>query len=153
MSYLFKIILTKSPHYLYELVPPLQRSHRYPGCFKLCVVGLNFTVTHFYRLLLMNVINWALILRTLTLMQFSAKELLAFIRPVGNSMYGIYDLFGVTLINKFQLDFRHLREHKFMHNFASTVNPLCSCTLETENAEHFFLRCQNNLSACTTLMN
>ena len=125
MSYLFKIILTKWPPYLYELVPPLQRSHRYPGCFKLCVVGLNFTVTHFYRLLLMNVINWALILRTLTLMQFSAKELLAFIRPVGNSMYGIYDPLGVKLIiNRSRLGLSHLREYKFRHNFADTANPL-----------------------------
>ena len=61
MSYLFKIILTKSPPSLYELVPPFQSSHRYPGCFKLFVGGLNFSVTHFYRLLLMNGINWALI--------------------------------------------------------------------------------------------
>ena len=34
MSYLYKIISTKSPPYLYELMPPLQRSHRYPGCSK-----------------------------------------------------------------------------------------------------------------------
>ena len=79
------------------------------------------------------------------------KKLLAFIRPVGNSMYGIYDLLGVKLINRLRLGFSHLREHKFRHNFADTVNLLC--TLETENIEHFFLRCQNNLSACTALMN
>ena len=81
------------------------------------------------------------------------KKLLAFIRPVGNSMYGIYYLLGVKLINRLRLGFSHLREHKFRHNFADTVNPLCSCTLETENTEHFFLRRQNNLSARTTLMN
>ena len=34
MSSLYKIILTKSPPYLYEIILPLQRSHRYPGCFK-----------------------------------------------------------------------------------------------------------------------
>ena len=28
---LSKIISAKSPPYLYELIPPLQRSHRYPG--------------------------------------------------------------------------------------------------------------------------
>ena len=81
------------------------------------------------------------------------KKLLAFIRPVGNSMYGIYDPFGVKLINILRLGFSHLREHKFRHNFADTMNPLCSCTLETENTEHFFLRCQSNLSARTTLIN
>ena len=47
----------------------------------------------------------------------------------------------------------HLREHKFRHNFADTVNPICLCNLETENTKHFFRRCQNSLSARTTLMN
>ena len=34
MSYLYKIISTKSPPFLYELMPSLQKSHRYPGGFK-----------------------------------------------------------------------------------------------------------------------
>ena len=34
MSYLYKIVSTKLLAYLYELIPPLQRSHRCPGCFK-----------------------------------------------------------------------------------------------------------------------
>ena len=33
------------------------------------------------------------------------------------------------------------------------MNPLCSCTVEIENTEHFFVRCQNDLSTRTTLMN
>ena len=51
-----------------------------------------------------------------------------------------------------RLGFTHLQEQKFKHNFADTANPLCSCTIETENTEHFFVRCQNNLSARTTLI-
>ena len=78
---------------------------------------------------------------------------MAFTRPVGNSIYGIYNLFGVRLINKLHLGFSHLREHKFRHNFVDTVNPLCSCTLEIENTENFFLRRQSNLSGRATLMN
>ena len=50
------------------------------------------------------------------------------------------------------MGFSHLREHKFKHNFADTVNPLSSCALEIEITEHFFLRCQNSLSARETLM-
>ena len=41
MSYLYKIILTKPPPYLYELMPSLQRSHRYPGCFR---PGINAAI-------------------------------------------------------------------------------------------------------------
>ena len=36
VSYLYKIIFTKSLPYLYELIPPIQRSHHpgFAGCFK-----------------------------------------------------------------------------------------------------------------------
>ena len=34
MSYFYKIISTKLPPYLHELIPPLQRSHQYPGWFQ-----------------------------------------------------------------------------------------------------------------------
>ena len=34
MSYSYKIISTKLPPFLYELLPPLQMSHGYPGCFQ-----------------------------------------------------------------------------------------------------------------------
>ena len=41
----------------------------------------------------------------------------------------------------------------FRHNFADTLNPLCSCCLETEDTEHYFPHCPNNVSFRTTLMN
>ena len=48
------------------------------------------------------------------------------------------------------MGFSHLRGHNCKHNFANNVNPLCSCTLETD---HFLLCCQNNLPACINFMN
>ena len=53
-------------------------------------------------------------------------------------MYGIDDPFGVRLINRLRLGFSHLREHKFKYNSDDTLNPLCSCTLETEKTEYSF---------------
>ena len=49
--------------------------------------------------------------------------------------------------------FGHLREHKFQHNFADTVNLLCLCALETASTENLSLRCQNYVSFRTDLMN
>ena len=63
------------------------------------------------------------------------KKLLAFIRLLGNDTYGIYDPVGVRLLNRLRLVFSRLREHKFRYNFADTLNPLCSCPLETEDTE------------------
>ena len=81
------------------------------------------------------------------------KKLLNFIRPSEKSIFNIYDPQGSKLLNRLRLGFSHLREHKFRHNFADTVNPLCSCALETESTDHFFLRCQNYVSFRTALMN
>ena len=57
------------------------------------------------------------------------------------------------LLNRLHLGFSYLREDKHRHNFTDTLNPLCSCSLETENTEHYFLHYQKNLSFGTTLMN
>ena len=134
-------------------MPSVQRSHCYLGCFKTlrCRTELfrnsflPFTVNEWNKLDsdIKVSISYAIFL----------KKLLAFIRPVGNSIYDIYGPFEVRLINRLRLGISHLREHKFRHNFADTVNPSCSSTLETGNIEHFFLHCQNNLSARTTLIN
>ena len=81
------------------------------------------------------------------------KELLTFRRPSEKSIYNIYDLQRSKLLNRLSLGFSHLHKHKFPHNFADTANPLCSCALETESTEHFFLNCQNYVSLRTALMN
>ena len=39
------------------------------------------------------------------------------------------------------VNFSHLTEHKFQHNFLDTLNPLCSCSLEIESTCHYLLRC------------
>ena len=80
------------------------------------------------------------------------KMLLNFIRPIGNSTYKIYDPLGIKLLTRFWLGFSHLFEHKFTHNFADSLNPLCSCSLETESTLHFFLCCQNYTALCLALM-
>ena len=51
------------------------------------------------------------------------------------------------------MGFIQLREHKFRHNLVDTLNSLCPCSCESEDTEHYFLRCQNNLSFCTALTN
>ena len=103
MFYLYKTFKTKLPPYLYE------------------------SFSHFYRLLLLNRINWILILRTVIYMQFFAKsfQFLSDLSEIVYTVFSIYDPFGVRLINRLRLGFSHLREHKFIHNFADTVNSLC----------------------------
>ena len=68
--------------------------------------------------------------------------LLNFLRPIGTSTHKIYDPLGIKLLTRLRLGFSHLSEHKFRHNFANSLNPLCSCSLQTDSSIHFFLRCQ-----------
>ena len=70
-----------------------------------------------------------------------------------NKTFSIYDPLGIKLLNRLRVDFSHLNEHKFRHNLADTLNPLCSCSLETESTAHFFVRCQYYNNIRITLMN
>ena len=131
---------------------PLQRSHWYPGCFQtLCcrttVFQNSFLSTITVLIELESDIN------NIDSHAMCLKKIFTFIRPLENDSYGIYDPLCVRLLDRLCLGFSHLREHKFRHNFVDTLNLLCSCCLETEDTEHYFLCCQNNLSLCTTLMN
>ena len=70
-----------------------------------------------------------------------------------NKTFSIYDPLGIKLLNRLRVDFSHLNEHKFRHNFVDTLNPLCSCSLETESTAHFFLCCRYFNNICITIMN
>ena len=80
------------------------------------------------------------------------KMLLNFTRPIGNSTCKIYDPLGIKLRARLRLGFSHLSQHKFRHNFADSLNPLCHCSLEIECALHFFPRCQNYTTLRRALM-
>ena len=49
---------------------------------------------------------------------------------------------GFKLLTRLRLNFSHLNEHKFRHNFKDTINPMCSCGFEPETTDHYLLRCK-----------
>ena len=44
--------------------------------------------------------------------------------------------------NLLRLQFSHLNEHKFRHNFKDCVSPMFNSSAETETTSHFFFCCQ-----------
>ena len=58
-----------------------------------------------------------------------------------NSVFSVYDPYGVKLLTRLRLQFSHLKEHKFRHGFGDTVSPICGCNAEIEDTEHFLLCC------------
>ena len=143
LCYLYKIVSTKQPTYLYDLIPPFQRSSRDKGCI---YEPFCRTMSFKNSFLPYAIKEWNKLDPEIRIAEIYAsfrKMLLNFIRSIGNSTYKIYDPLGIKLLTRLRLGFSHLSEHKFRHNFADSLNPLCSCSLETESTLQFFLRCQN----------
>ena len=71
------------------------------------------------------------------------SRLLFFIRPMQSDVYTILDPIGLRFLTRLCLDFSHLNEHRFRHNFQDCLNPLCSCSLQTEDTIHYLLHCHH----------
>ena len=68
------------------------------------------------------------------------RKLLAIIRPVKNSLFGVFDILGVKQLTMLRLEFSALNEHMFRHNF-QCPSPMCACNTGVEDNAHFFLHC------------
>ena len=56
---------------------------------------------------------------------------------------GNYDPLGIKLLlTRLRVGYSHFSEHKFRHDFADSLNPLCCCLLEIESTLHFLRRCK-----------
>ena len=64
-----------------------------------------------------------------------------FVRPLPNSIFDIYNPYGLKLLNRLRLGLSHLNKHKFKHVFNNTINLICICGGDTESINHFFLHC------------
>ena len=68
------------------------------------------------------------------------RKLLAIIRSVKNSLFGVFDALGVKQLTMLRLEFSALNEHMFRHNF-QCPSPMCACNTGVEDNAHFFLHC------------
>ena len=68
------------------------------------------------------------------------KKMFKTIRPIGNKTFNISDKYGLKLLTCLRVEHSDLRAHRFPKNF-NCVDPICTCGLENETVEHFFLRC------------
>ena len=53
-------------------------------------------------------------------------SILNFVMPRENSVFAVHDINGLKLLTRLRLNFSHLNEHKFRHNFNDTINLMCS---------------------------
>ena len=74
--------------------------------------------------------------------------ILNFIRPKVNLVFDIHDTNGIALLSPLRLNFSHLNEYKFRHNFNDSVDSMCKCGLEPKILPHYLLLC-NLISIAT----
>ena len=67
--------------------------------------------------------------------------ILNFIRPKGIPVFDVHDTIGIKFLSRLRLNFSHLNENKFRHNFNNTVDPMCTCGLEPGSTLHYLLLC------------
>ena len=64
-----------------------------------------------------------------------------FIRPSPNSIFDIYNPYGIKLLTRLRLGLSHLNEHKFKHGFNDTISFICIWGGDIESINHLFLHC------------
>ena len=81
------------------------------------------------------------------------KNLLNFIQPCANSIFKVYNPYGIKLLTRLRLGLSHLHDHKIRHYFQDSLNPLCDCGNDTETTTHFFPHCPGFHTFRQTLLN
>jgi len=150
LIFFYKIINNFAPAYLSNVLPPQRgeeerragrrikppfeapfcRTERYRASFfPFCINEWNNLDEH---------------IRNLPSISLFKQAILKFLRPSSNSVFRVTDNNGVVFLNRLRVGFSHLREHKFRHNFADTVDPFCNCRNNSiETTQHFLIHCSD----------
>ena len=149
----YKILKSKSPRYLFDIIPTKLRVHnnRYCDNIPLLKIKHNYFRNSFFP---SSIVEWNKLsreVRNSENIRIFKKRLLEFIRPSPNSIFDIYNPYGIKLLTRLRLGLSHLNEHKFKHGFNDTINPICICGGDIESINHFFLHCPEYSEARQTL--
>ena len=150
----FKIMNEKAPNYLINLIPkhdPTIRTRNNSVPSYKCRV--NCFKHSFFSFTLNDWFNLDINIRNSESITLFKCRLLSFICAVQNSIYNIFDPKGLKFLTRLRLGLSHLNAHRFRHNFQDYLNPLRSCSLETEDTSHYLLHCHHFSNHRAHLMN
>ena len=155
LCYFFKIFKGQSPDYLFKILTGIKRAYNtrnvdYIPCFN---TRHNFFRNSFFPSTLIEWNNLDINIRNSESYAIFKKSILRFIRPSEKPIFNCHNSSGIKLITRLRLDFSHLHEHKFRHNFQDTLNPICSCGENIKTTTHYLLHCPNYLNERMTLWN
>ena len=141
---LYKIKTTGLPNYLNDLIPKVTHHYQTRNSEDLATYQTRTNLLK-YSFFPYTISEWNKLscdIRNSTYPVFR-NHLLKIIRPEPDSVYNIQNNNGLKLLTRLRLGLSHLNEHRFNHNFQDCINPLCTCSLDVESTEHFFLHCHH----------
>ena len=151
LCHYYKIFNEKSPLYLFNLIPNLNRVHNTRLSYNIPPIKVrdDYFKNSFFPSALTEWNKLDLNIRNSESLNTFKKRLLNFIRPSTNSIFDIHNPLGTILLTRLRLGLSHLRELR--HYFQDTLNHLCECGKDIESTVYFFLHCTNFLITRQTL--
>ena len=141
---MFKIMNERVPNNLINLIPKYEPTIRTrSNCIPSYKCRTNCFKHSFFPSTLNGWFNLDINIRNSESITLFKCGLLYFTCPVQNSIYHIFDPKGLKFLTRLCLGLSHLNAHRFRHNFQDCFNPLCSCSLETEDTSHYLLHCHH----------
>ena len=115
LCHFYKILNEKSPSYLSDLIPNLNkvRETRHSNNIPVIRRRYNYFENSFFSSTLSEWNNLDCKIRNSgSQEEIFKKNLLNFIRPCANSIFNIHDPYGIKLLTRLRLGLNHLRDHK-----------------------------------------
>ena len=155
LCHFYKILNEKSPSYLFDLIPNLNRVRetRHSNNILAIHTRQNYFKNSFFPSTISEWNNLDCTIRNSGSLSIFKKSLLNFIGPCANSIFNIHNPNKIKLLIRLRLGLSHLCDHKFRHCFQDNLNPLCDCGNNTETITHFFLHCPSFHIRRQTLLN
>ena len=116
LCHFYRILNGKSPLYLVDLIPNLNRVHETRHSNN--IPGIHARHDYFKNspfpstISEWNKLDW-------TTRDSGSVSVFKSMRPCVNSIFDIHGLYGIKLLTRLRLSLSHLREHKFRHCFHS----------------------------------
>ena len=151
----YKILKDQSPQYLFNISPKLNRPYptRNANNIPHFKVKHSFFKNNFFPSVITEWNKLDPEIRNAPSLNIFKKNILKFIRPTTNNIFGCRNLKGVNYLTRLRLGLSHLHKHKFKDNFQDTLNSICTCGCNVESTCHFLIHCPNFLTERKTLLN
>ena len=102
------------------------RTTRNSGNITTFKIRHNFLQNYFFPSVISEWNKLDLEIHNSVALEIFKNHLLNFIKPSYNNICNLNNPLGLKLLTRLRIDFSHIKEHKFKHNFQDSLDSFCS---------------------------